>query len=84
MLGHGDCGTGYDKCSVGVAVWRGLSRVALWKGLSECLSPLGSWVRFLVRPILHVIERVTLFDSVGFLQEIRIPPTLHCKLPNIV
>jgi hypothetical protein len=41
-------------------------RVAQWK--VQCWSPLRS--QDLVRPVLHVIERVTLFDSIGFLHEV--------------
>jgi hypothetical protein len=42
------------------------------------------WVQIPVRPLPHVIERETLFDSVGYLQGLRVPPTLHYKLPNVV
>jgi hypothetical protein len=62
-----------------------LAGVLEWcSGKIERLTPLRSWVQFLIGPVPHVIKRATHFDSIDLLWVLRFPPTLHFKLPNIV
>jgi hypothetical protein len=70
------CGKNY---AVGKQCQSGLSERC--SGKIVRLSRLWPRVRF---PIPPVIEMATLSDSVGFLQGLRFPPTLHYKSPNIV
>jgi hypothetical protein len=47
----------------------------------------SAWLESRSRPVPHVIDRATLFDSVGFLWGLRFPPTLstesHSSLTRI-
>jgi hypothetical protein len=79
----------FPFCPSVVRVWvclagdeMGINRVAQWK--IEYLSPPWSRGRIPDRPIPYLIERVTLFDSLGFLWGLWFPPTLHYKSLNIV